>query len=86
MKIEFFFTPGCGKCGSERDALKAEAEALLPNVEWQDIDVLESFDRAVARGVLTLPALAIDGDLVCPKLPTLARWHRILRARAEEVA
>ena len=69
MKIELFYTPGCAKCAGATTALKAAAEAL-PGVEWREVNVLDSIDRAVDLGVLTLPALAVDGELVFTTLPT----------------
>jgi len=69
MKIELFHTPGCAKCAGTATALKAAAEAV-PGVEWCEVNVLDELDRAIDLGVLTLPALAVDGELVFTALPT----------------
>ncbi len=69
MKIELFYTPGCAKCAVATTALKAAAEAV-PGVEWREVNVLDDLDHAVNLGVLTLPALAVDGELVFTALPT----------------
>lgn len=80
MKIELFYTPGCDKCAGTTTALKAAAVAAVPSVEWCEVDVLDDLDRAVDLGVLTLPALAIDGELAFTTLPTaeqlIAELHR----------
>lgn len=81
MKIELFYTPGCAKCAGAATALKAAAEAALPGVEWSEVNVLDDLDRAVDLGVLTLPALAVDGELVFTALPTADQLVAALRRR-----
>jgi hypothetical protein len=57
MKIELFYAPGCDKCAANRERL--------------ELDVLKNMDYAVDLGVLTLPAIAIDGVLEFPALPNV---------------
>lgn len=83
MKIELFYTPGCAKCAGATTALKAAAQAL-PGVEWCEVNVLDDLDRAVDLGVLTLPALAVDGELVFTALPTAEQLVAELRRRDGE--
>ena len=45
------------------------------------MNVLDSLDRAVELGVLTLPALAIDGELVFAALPTAPQLRQALLQR-----
>lgn len=70
MKVELFFTPGCSRCAAAHAELKATAQQAAGNLVWRDVDVLEELDYAVELGVLTLPAVAIDGKLVFSSLPT----------------
>ncbi len=57
----------------------------MPDTQWREIDPVEELDYAVELGVLTLPAVAIDGKLVFSSLPTAeqlvaaVRKNRILR-------
>ena len=83
MKIELFFTPGCAKCAGATTALKAAAETM-PGIEWREVNVLDDLDRAVDLGVLTLPALAVDGQLVFTTLPTVEQLVAELRRRDGE--
>ncbi|MBI2382029.1 MAG: thioredoxin family protein [Gammaproteobacteria bacterium] len=83
MRVELFYAPGCGKCAGATTALKAAAEALS-GVEWCEVNVLDDLDRAVDRGVLTLPALAIDGYLVFTALPTVEQLVAELHRRGGE--
>ncbi len=71
MKIELFYAPGCNKCAANRESLKAAAESAGTDVEWLELDVLMNMDYAVDLGVLTLPAIAIDGVLEFPALPNV---------------
>ena len=70
MKVELFHAPGCSRCASAREDLKAAATAARADVEWLEINVLDEMDYAVERGVLSLPAVVIDGELVFSGLPT----------------
>lgn len=81
MKIELFYTEGCSRCASSRQQLKQVLERLSPSSSWQDIDVLKSIDYAVEVGVLSLPAIAIDGTLVFSSLPTTSQFERELEGR-----
>ena len=71
MKIELFYASGCNKCAANRESLKAAAESAATDVEWLELDVLKNMDYAVDLGVLTLPAIAIDGVLEFPVLPNV---------------
>ena len=71
MKIELFYAPGCDKCAANRESLKTAAEHAGPDIQWLELDVLKNMDYAVDLGVLTLPAIAIDGVLEFPALPNV---------------
>ncbi|MFM0597254.1 thioredoxin family protein [Paraburkholderia dilworthii] len=70
MKVELFYTPGCSRCTAVQAELKVVAERAVHHLVWRDVDALEELDYAVELGVLTLPAIAIDGKLVFSSLPT----------------
>ncbi len=80
MKIELFNAPGCESCATALVELQAVA-TTVSGVEWCEVNVLDSLDRAVDLGVLTLPALAIDGELVFASLPTPEKLRRALLQR-----
>lgn len=83
MKIELFQVPGCARC----DGAKAELQtvAVAQGVEWCEVNALDAQDRAVDLGVLTLPALVIDGVLAFAALPTPAALRQELKRRAGDV-
>ncbi len=83
MKVELIYSPGCVKCADARADLKAAARKSAGEyLIWRELNVLEELDYAVALGVLTLPAIAIDGKLVFTSLPTPERFREELKRRA----
>lgn len=82
MKLELFHAPGCAQCSAAQSALRAVAFETVEGVEWREVNVLDELDHAVALGVLTLPALALDGELVFAALPTPQRLREVLLNRA----
>ena len=80
IRVEFFFAGGCSSCAKAREALRATAESLS-NVRWSEIDIGKEPHRAVDAGVVTTPAIAIDGTLVFKSAPTLADFRSALKAR-----
>lgn len=82
MKVELIYAPGCAECVTARAGLRSAAEATLAGVEWAEVDVLDALDYAIELGVLTLPALAIDGSLVFAALPSPAQLRDELLRRA----
>jgi len=81
MKIEMFYTPGCSACVAQHDELRAAAQASVTDVEWHDVNVLDNIDHAVDLGVLTLPAIVIDGELAFTSMPTIAQFRKALTER-----
>lgn len=84
--IELFSTPGCGKCAQAKESLRAVAEAFgADRVNWREVDVLKEIDYAVDVGITAPPAIALDGELVFPTLPTAAKLRKALESRLGQV-
>jgi hypothetical protein len=81
MKVELFYTPGCEKCAEGKEALRAMAEQLVPDVVWRELNAIDELDYAVELGIITLPAIAINGELVFSSLPTSRQLRRELVKR-----
>ncbi len=70
-KIEVFVLPGCSQCSTGLDALKEVADSFGPGAcLWQVRNLLENIDQAVRLGILSTPAMALDGKLVFTSLPS----------------
>lgn len=81
MKIELFYTPGCSACVARHDELRAAAKAVVTDLDWHDVDVLENLERAVDLGLATLPSIVIDGELAFTSMPTVAQFRKALVQR-----
>ena len=85
IKVEAFSSPGCGKCAQAREMLKTMVEEFgEKRVTWRDVNILDEVDYAVELGILSAPAIAIDGELVFPALPSPHRLRAELVKRLEK--
>lgn len=81
MRIDVLRATGCAKCLRETPELRAAAEAVDPNVEWRELDIVQAIDYAVELGVLKPPAVAINGELVFHSLPTTKALTAAMQSR-----
>ncbi len=87
VQVEVFASPGCSKCGHAREVLRKLAEEIGGDrIRWREVNILEEMDHAVQLGVLSTPAIAIDGELAFTGLPSRGRLEAALRARLDEDA
>ena len=85
LQVEVFTAPGCGKCGRAKDVLKAVVDDWTDaDVDWREVNILEELDYTVQLGVLSTPAIAIDGKLVFTGLPSEKKLLQALRKHVEE--
>lgn len=80
VKIEVIAAPGCRKCAGAQSELRAVAASVLgeDRLVWREVNVLEEFDYAVALGVLSMPAIAVNGELKFSSLPTPEQFRTLL--------
>jgi thioredoxin 1 len=79
VTVELIYVPPRGCCAKECERLRETARAMLGDaLIWRDLSVLEHFDYAASLGVLTLPAVAINGRVVFSSLPTPEQLRRAL--------
>lgn len=81
IRVEFFFAGGCDKCVAAREALRDAVEATSA-ADWKEVDIGKEPSRAVELGVLSTPALAIDGELAFKSMPSAAQLKKAITARA----
>ena len=81
MKVELFYSPACSACLERLAELRTATQASMENVEWREINVLDSVDQAVELGVVTLPSILIDGELVFTSIPTHKQLRKALVER-----
>jgi glutaredoxin len=81
MKVEMFYSSGCSQCVAAHAELRTAAQEAVKDLEWRELNVLDDLDYAVELGVLTLPSVAVDGELVFTSMPTVAQLLEALRKR-----
>lgn len=82
IKVELFAAPGCDRCAKARKELQGIIETIGDDrLEWRAVEVLDEIDYAAALGVLSTPAIAIDGELVFAALPGKKQLRRVLKER-----
>ncbi|GMQ91003.1 MAG: hypothetical protein BMS9Abin11_0308 [Gammaproteobacteria bacterium] len=82
VKVEIFSSPGCSKCGHAIVVLRKLADELGGGkIQWREVNILEEIDYTVSMGVLSTPAIAIDGELVFVSLPSAKRLRAFLEER-----
>jgi len=86
VKVEVFSSPGCSKCSQAKEILKTVIEELgKDQVTWRDVNIVDEMDYAVELGILSPPAIAIDGELVFPVLPKPGRLRAEIIERLEKL-
>ncbi len=84
IKVEVFSSPGCSRCGQVFDILQTITQELgAGRIEWRKVNVLDELDYAVELGVLSMPAIAIDGELVFKGHPPAGKLRETLEARLQ---
>ena len=81
IKVEVFSSPGCGKCGQAKEVLRRVVQEMDGRIEWREVNILEEMDYAVSLGVMSTPAIAIDGKLVFSGLPSSGKLRAALDAQ-----
>ena len=83
MKVEMFYTPGCSDFVATHAKLRAAAQEAVRDVEWHELNVLDELDHAVELGVITLPSIVVDGELVFTSMPTVEQLRTALIERTK---
>ncbi|MFK5915707.1 MAG: thioredoxin family protein [Woeseiaceae bacterium] len=82
INIEVFSSPGCGKCGHAKEVLRKLTEELGGDkIQWREVNILDDLDRAVELGVMSTPAIAMNGELVFSGLPSAKKLRAELESR-----
>ncbi len=77
-----FYSPGCAACEDRQAELRAAAQQAVKDLEWLDLNVLDNMDTAVELGVITLPSIVIDGEVVFTSLPSRTQLCKALAERS----
>ncbi len=84
IQVEVFSSPGCSRCGQVFDVLHTITQELgAERIEWREVNVLDELEYAVELGVLSMPAIAIDGELVFKSHPSAGKLREVLETRLQ---
>jgi len=61
--VEEFMSPGCVGCPAAKEMLKSLSEELNGEVTVEEVDITVDTTRASQYGVMSVPAIAINGEL-----------------------
>lgn len=82
IRIEIFTSPGCTHCLQAKKQLERLVETVGDDhIQLRTVEVLDEIDYAVVLGVLSTPAIAIDGELVFTSLPSTRKLRQVLEER-----
>jgi thioredoxin 1 len=83
--VEMLTASGCGRCQKIKTLAKAVIAELNDNrVSYREINVVEEIDYAVSLGVMSTPAIALDGKLVFAAPPSKAKLRQAILDRFGE--
>ena len=84
IQVEVFSSPGCSRCGQVFDVLQTITQEFgAERIEWREVNVLDELEYAVELGVLSMPAIAIDGELVFKSHPSGRKLRDALIVRLQ---
>lgn len=82
VTIELFTSGGCPHCARATTLLKRVGESIgADSLVLRQVDVVTEIDYAVALGVLSTPAVAVDGELLFTSLPPEKKLYKELLRR-----
>ena len=63
LYIEDFMSPGCVGCPVVKEMLKSLSEELNGEITIEEVDITVDSARAAQYGIMSVPAIAINGEL-----------------------
>ena len=82
LTVEVLTAPGCSHCQRAKTLAKEViAELDDDRLQYREINVVEEIDYAVALGVLSTPAIALDGELVFSSPPSATKLRLAILER-----
>lgn len=84
--VEVLTASGCSHCFQAQARVQSVvSEFQGDQVRYRVVNVIEELDYAVQLGVLSTPAVAIDGTLAFASLPSAKKLHVAVNARLQAV-
>ncbi len=82
LYIEDFMSPGCVGCPAVKEMLKSLSEELNGEITIEEVDITVDTARAAQYGIMSVPAIAINGEL---KFMGVPKKEELKKALTEEL-
>ena len=80
--LEEFLSPGCVGCPAVKEMLKSLSEELTGKITIEEVDITVDTTRAAQYGIMSVPAIAINGEL---KFMGVPKKEELKKALMEEL-
>lgn len=80
--LEDFMSPGCVGCPQVKEMLKVLSEELNGEITVEEVDITVDTTRAAQYGIMSVPAIAINGVL---KFMGVPKKEELKKALMEEL-
>lgn len=67
-RVQVLSTPGCVGCAHAKHLI-ADVLAEYPELDWEEIDLTEQPELAAHYGIMSVPAIIIDGAVAFTTVP-----------------
>jgi len=81
--IEDFMSPGCVGCPAVKEMLKSLSEELSGEITVEEVDITVDTTRAAQYGIMSVPAIAINGVLKFMGVPEKQELKKALMEELE---
>ena len=68
--IEMFTSPGCANCPAVKKMLNELSDELIGDITIEEVDITVDPTRAAQYGIMSVPAVAINGILKFVGVPS----------------
>lgn len=80
--VEVLTASGCSRCKQARTLAKEVIDELSDSrVHYREINVVDEIDYAVRLGMMSTPAIALNGELVFPAPPSKTKLRQAILNR-----
>ncbi len=81
--LEDFMSPGCVGCPAVKEMLKLLSEELSGEITVEEVDITIDTTRAAQYGIMSVPAIAINGVLKFMGVPQKEELKKALMEELE---
>jgi len=78
LYVEDFMSPGCVGCPVVKEMLKSLSEELSGEITVEEVDITVDSARAAQYGIMSVPAIAINGELKFMGVPKKEELKKVL--------